>query len=186
MNEVRLYGRIAKELPSIEELTNRPLLLILAVDKFVAGEKDVDFIPIKVWGKIAKNICEYKSKGDELIVFARLGVGKYEKDGKKMHILEVTANSVEFIGSKKKDVTQKQIDDANATSSEYYEDNISKISTVQTSNNSHTKLEDNSCELKEESSSTNNNNSDFNFSSKEDEDFFNSIMSNFDSPFGSK
>lgn len=167
MNEVRLYGRIAKDLPNVEELTNKPLLLILAVDKFVAGEKDVDFIPIKVWGKVAKNICEFKSKGDELIVLGRLGVGKYEKNGQKMYVTEVTASSVEFIGSRKKGVTEEQIQSANAVSSE---------------------IEDKKYEAANESIQSIDNsksNSDSSFSSKEDEEFFKSLTSDMGNPFGS-
>lgn len=175
MNEVRLYGRIAKELPNIEELTNKPLLLILAVDKFVAGEKTVDFIPIKVWGKLAKNICEYKCKGEELIVFGRIGVGKYEKDGQKMFVLEITATSVEFIGSRRKEISQSEIDKANATSSDLENENIVKNSIT-------TSIDEN----KEESSLNNNKNkssSGFGFESNEDEEFFKSLMGNMDSPF---
>lgn len=182
MNEVRLYGRIAKDLPNIEELTNKPLLLVLAVDKFIAGEKDVDFIPIKVWGKVAKNICEYKSKGDELIVLGRLGVGKYEKNGQKMFVLEVTATSVEFVGSRKKDVTQKQIDDANATSSELHEEKVEQNSNNFDTDNVTTKQKESSSTFREEHSSRGKT-EDFGFNSKDDEDFFKNIMDDFTSPF---
>lgn len=162
MNEVRLYGRIAKDLPNVEELSNKPLLLILAVDKFVAGEKDVDFIPIKVWGKVAKNICEFKSKGDELIVLGRIGIGKYEKNGQKMYVTEVTASSVVFIGSRKKDVTEEQITSANAISSEIEEKKYQEVNETIDSKSD----------------------SELNSSSKEDDEYFNSLMKDIGNPFG--
>lgn len=160
MNEVRLYGRIAKELPHIEELTAKPLLLVLAVDKFVAGEKDVDFIPIKVWGKMAKNICEYKSKGDELIVLGRLNVGKYEKNGQMIYALEVVATSVEFVGTRKKDISQTQIDDANATAAALQEENMND----EHSNNSFNQNEPISSDYIEEKIRS------------EDDDFLNNVL----------
>lgn len=179
MNDVRLYGRIAKDLPNIEELTNKPLLLILAVDKFIAGEKDVDFIPIKVWGKLAKNICEYKAKGDELIVLGRLGVGKYEKDGQKMFVLEVTATSVEFIGSRRKDITQKEIDEANAASYDLEKESIEMNSTNLNSVNKENV--DSSPNLKE--NNLKNNSNEFEFNSSDDEEFFKDLMNDFNFSF---
>ena len=164
MNEVRLYGRIAKDLPNVEELSNKPLLLVLAVDKFVAGEKDVDFIPIKVWGKVAKNICEFKSKGDELIVLGRIGIGKYEKNGQKMYVTEITASSVEFIGSRKKGVTEEQIESANAASSEIEETKYEVANSIE--------------------NNTNSTSNDSSFSSKAEEEFFKSLMADIGNPFG--
>ncbi|MDU2121889.1 MAG: single-stranded DNA-binding protein [Clostridium celatum] len=103
MNEVNLYGRIAKDLPNIEELTNRPLLLLFAVERFVAGEKKTDFLPIKVWGKDAERVCKYKSKGDELLIKAYLKMNSYEKNGEKVFTLEIIAEKVRFVGGSKTD-----------------------------------------------------------------------------------
>ncbi|NMA50093.1 MAG: single-stranded DNA-binding protein [Tissierellia bacterium] len=178
MNEVRLYGRIAMDLPNIEELTNKPLYFALAVDKFIAGEKDVDYIPVKVWGKLAKNICEYKTKGDELIVSGRLGVAKFEKNGQKMHVLEVTANSVTFVGSRKKDVTQEQIDNANADAAELQKkESEQNVNNFDTNNFSTNQKESFSSEPKNDELSS------LGFSSKDDEDFFLNAIGGIDNPF---
>lgn len=106
MNEVNLYGRIAKDLPNIEELTNRPLVLLFAVDRFVAGEKKTDFLPIKVWGKDAERICKYKSKGDELLIKAYLKMNSYEKNGERIFSLEIISEKVRFVGGSKTDSTK--------------------------------------------------------------------------------
>lgn len=202
MNDLSLTGRIAKDLPNVEELTNRPLMLVLAVDKYVAGQKDVDFIPIKVWGKNAKNICQYKSKGDELLVKGRIGVGKYEKDGNKIYVLEVTANYVEFIGSRKKDVSQSQIDQANATS-HVESETLGELNSI--GNNNQTNVQNNikpntqsniqsntqnntqnntlSNTLSNTNNSSFNSNSDLGFSSKEVEEFILNAIGKEPSPF---
>lgn len=181
MNDVRLYGRIANDLPNVEELSNKPLLLILAVDKFVAGEKDADFIPIKVWGKHAKNLCEYKTKGDELIVYACLRTGMYEKDGIKLYPLECSATHIQFVGSRRKGVSQNDIDNANEELSDLEnEDKDSNLDSVDTSKKN---LDNNSSEFKDENIKDKDKSSNFGFDSPEDEAFFESLMGNTENPF---
>lgn len=65
------------------------------------SEKEADFIPVVVWGKIAELVGNSCSKGHRLLVEGRLQIRSYDaKDGTKRWVTEIIANSVEFIERK--------------------------------------------------------------------------------------
>jgi single-strand DNA-binding protein len=106
MNIVMLTGRIAKdiELKFTAGEGKAVATTTIAVDKFVNGEKQADFIPIVIWGKQAENTATYTSKGSMIAVSGRIQTRSYEaKDGTKRYVTEVVVNEVQFLDSKKKD-----------------------------------------------------------------------------------
>lgn len=106
MNKVVLIGRLTKD----PELRFTPgdgkavTSLTLAVDKFVNGEKQADFVPVVIWGKQAEATANYMSKGSQAAISGRIQTRSYDaKDGTKRYVTEVVAdqfNGIEFLGSK--------------------------------------------------------------------------------------
>lgn len=73
----------------------------MAVDrpyKNADGQKEADFINIVVWGNTAEFVANNVSKGKRILVEGRLQIRSYDdKDGKKVYVSEVVANSIEPI-----------------------------------------------------------------------------------------
>ena len=66
----------------------------------VASNKDkehTDFIPVTLWGDVAKNVAKYVAKGMRITIIGELSTNTYEKDGVKVTKLFVNAKSVDFI-----------------------------------------------------------------------------------------
>ena len=107
MNSVMLVGRLAhdievKKLESGKEVTK----VALAVNrsyKNIDGTYDTDFIRCTLWNAIAETTCEYCKKGDVVGVKGRLQTSSYEKDGEKVYSMDVIAEKVSFLSSKKAD-----------------------------------------------------------------------------------
>lgn len=105
LNQVVMVGRIANE-PELTEVENNQKLmrLVLAVPrsyKNADGEYDTDFIPVVLWRGIAANTAEYCNKGDLIGVKGHVKTGSYEKDDKKNYTIEIVAEKITFLSSKK-------------------------------------------------------------------------------------
>lgn len=72
----------------------------LAVNRRFAkeGQPQADFINIKVFGKMAEAVANYKKKGEQVGIAGRLSINNYEKDGQKLYFTEIIAEEIEFIG----------------------------------------------------------------------------------------
>lgn len=108
MNQVILTGRLTKD-PELRttQSDKQVASFTLAVDKYGEG---ADFINCIVWGKQAENLCKYQEKGSQIGLSGRIQTRSYEDDkGNKRNITEVVADSIEFLGSKKKETTTKEI-----------------------------------------------------------------------------
>lgn len=107
MNRIVLVGRLTKdpERKIIEENGKTVTRFILAVDrpyKNGKGDRDVDFIPVVLWGRKAELVCEYMTRGQMISLSGRLQTGSYEdKEGRRKYIAEVIADEFQFVGSKK-------------------------------------------------------------------------------------
>ena len=105
LNQAVLVGRIAKEL-EVEELENEKKVATMTIavprsSKNEEGECETDFIDIKVWNSIATNVKEYCRKGDIVGVKGRVQSRTVEKDGKTEYLMEIIAEKVTFLSSKK-------------------------------------------------------------------------------------
>lgn len=105
MNKVTLIGRLTKdpELKFLPGSGNAVTNVTLAVDKFNSktGEKEADFIPVVIWGKLAESVSNYMLKGSRLAVDGRIQTRSFDaQDGTKRYVTEVVALGVEFLDSK--------------------------------------------------------------------------------------
>ena|SRR5690625_904095 len=65
------------------------------------GDQEADFINCVIWRKPAENAAQYTKKGSLVGVDGRLQSRTYDdKDGKKVYVTEVVADSVQFLEPK--------------------------------------------------------------------------------------
>ena len=105
-NKVMLMGNLTRD-PELRYTSNGSAVASfgLAVNrKFKQGDElkeDVCFVDITVWGKQGENCAEYLSKGRPAFIEGRLQYSTWESDGQKKSKLEVVANAVQFLGSRR-------------------------------------------------------------------------------------
>lgn len=107
LNQIVIVGRLVQDL-EIKELENgnKVTNITLAVKRSYKnsdGIYDTDFIPCIIWNGIAENVAEFCRKGDLVGIKGRLQTDTYEKDGKNITKLNVIAEKVTFLSSKKED-----------------------------------------------------------------------------------
>jgi single-strand DNA-binding protein len=111
-NRAVLVGRLTKD-PELRFTPNGIAVttFTLAVNrpfKNVNGEQEADFINIVVWKKAAENVANYTSKGSLVAIDGRIQTRSYEnKDGQRVYVTEVVAESVQFLGTKKREAQQQ-------------------------------------------------------------------------------
>ncbi|EHZ5925972.1 single-stranded DNA-binding protein [Listeria monocytogenes] len=105
MNRVVLVGRLTKDpdlrytpagaaVATFTLAVNRPF-------KNGQGEQEADFINCVVWRKPAENVANFLKKGSMAGVDGRVQTRNYEdKDGKRVFVTEVVAESVQFLEPK--------------------------------------------------------------------------------------
>ncbi|MGJ8906089.1 single-stranded DNA-binding protein [Staphylococcus aureus] len=105
LNRTVLVGRLTKD----PELRNTPNgvnvgTFTLAVNRTFTnaqGEREADFINVVVFKKQAENVKNYLSKGSLAGVDGRLQTRSYDnKDGQRVFVTEVVADSVQFLEPK--------------------------------------------------------------------------------------
>lgn len=107
MNKVIIIGRLTRdpEIKIVGENEKSFLSFTLAVERQHRngnGEKEVDFIPVSVWGKKAETLAQYMNKGRLCSVSGRIHVRTYEdKEGIRRYFTEVVAEEVTLLDSKK-------------------------------------------------------------------------------------
>jgi single-strand DNA-binding protein len=110
INQVVIVGRLTKPVDlRYTNSGNAVASFTVAVDrpfKNQSGEKETDFINGQVWKKQAENMANFTDKGSLVGVAGRIQVRSYEKDGKRVYITEVVAESVRFLDSKKQSDNQ--------------------------------------------------------------------------------
>lgn len=104
LNILTIVGRLTQD-PKIKELENgkKASTITLAVPRSYKNDEGVyetDFINCTLWDGIAKTTTEYCKKGDLLGVKARLQTRQNENGN---YVLEVIAEKVSFLQSKKED-----------------------------------------------------------------------------------
>lgn len=105
INKVILVGRITKD-PELRKTQSGASVVsfTLACNRRVKqeGQPEADFINCQAWGKTAEVICQYVFKGHLLGLEGRIQTRSYDdKNGKRVYVTEVVADSVQFLESKK-------------------------------------------------------------------------------------
>lgn len=107
LNQTVIVGRLVSD-PELREtdggrkVTNVTLAVPRSF-KNVNGEYDTDFINCVLWKGIAENTATYCKKGDLVGVKGRLQSREYEFDDEKRKVVELVAEKVTFLSSKKAD-----------------------------------------------------------------------------------
>ena len=110
LNKIMLLGRLTRDVDFRGTQTgNSVCTLGLAVSrKFNQNgqeKEEVCFVDVKVWGKQAENCRNYLSKGSQVLIEGRLTLDQWEdrNSGEKRQKHTVTAENVQFIGSRRDD-----------------------------------------------------------------------------------
>jgi len=107
LNKVILIGRLTAD-PELRYVGNSvaQTTFTLAVDRPYQGrngERQTDFIPVKVWRNKAETVSKYTAKGDMVAIEGRLEIDEREsQDGKKVKYTQVVADNVIFLSTKRK------------------------------------------------------------------------------------
>ncbi|EMP8909637.1 TPA: single-stranded DNA-binding protein [Staphylococcus aureus] len=105
LNRTVLVGRLTKD-PELRSTPNGVNVgtFTLAVNRpftNAQGERETDFINVVVFKKQAENVKNYLSKGSLAGVDGRLQTRSYDnKDGQRVFVTEVVADSVQFLEPK--------------------------------------------------------------------------------------
>lgn len=108
LNQAVIVGRIVRE-PDVKKTENGKAVsnITLAVPrefKNPKGEYDTDFINCVLWKGVAESTATYCRKGDLIGVKGRIQSREYTNDeNEKKHIVEVVAEKVTFLSSKKQE-----------------------------------------------------------------------------------
>lgn len=113
MNNVTLVGRLTKNVElkytSSQTAVATGTLAVNRQFKSANGEKETDFINIVAWRKTAEILSNYASKGSQIGVTGRIQTRNYEdKDGKRVYVTEVVAESVALLDSKNNQQSQSK------------------------------------------------------------------------------
>ena len=113
INRVVLVGRLTRD-PELRKTVNGTSVasFTIAVDnrtKGPNGEKTTSFIPCNAWNQQAENACKYTHKGSLVGVEGRLNQRSYDaKDGRKVSVVEVICDSVQFLESKNSNTASRE------------------------------------------------------------------------------
>jgi len=104
INRVVLVGRLTKD-PVLRKTANGASVTsftLACTRRFKQeGQPDADFINTVVWNKTADSVQQYMHKGSLVGVEGRIQTRSYDdKDGKRVYVTEVVADSVQFLESK--------------------------------------------------------------------------------------
>ncbi len=107
LNKVFLIGNLTKD-PEARKTSGGTSVcgFDIAVNRRFKGangepKDEVTFVSCEAWGKTAENVCQYKKKGDAVLIEGRLKLDQWEKDGVKKQKLSVVCETVQFLGAKK-------------------------------------------------------------------------------------
>ena len=104
INRVIYVGRITKD-PVLRKTANGASVVSFTVAcnrRFKQdGQPEADFINTVAWNKTADIVAQYTHKGSLVGVEGRIQTRSYDdKDGKRVYVTEVVADSVQFLESK--------------------------------------------------------------------------------------
>lgn len=104
-NMIYLIGRLTDNIKVEDKGEKKLAIASIAVQRAFKNEEgiyDTDFFDITLWDSIALNTAEYVGKGDLIGIKGRVQSNVYETiDGIKYHGLDIIAEKVSFLSSKK-------------------------------------------------------------------------------------
>ena len=107
LNQIVLVGRLTRNIKINKSKNGKKIANIsLAIPrsfKNMEGTYDTDFIDRLAFENIAENTASYCSKGDIVGVKGRVQSRVVEKEGKKEYLMDIVAEKVTFLSSRKKE-----------------------------------------------------------------------------------
>ena len=107
LNQIVLVGRLTRNIKINKSENGKKIANIsLAIPrsfKNMEGTYDTDFIECVDFENIAENTASYCSKGDIVGVKGRVQSRVVEKEGKKEYLMDIVAEKVTFLSSRKKE-----------------------------------------------------------------------------------
>ena len=115
MNKIIISGRLVRdsELSYIASTATPKISFTLVVERNYQKDKNnkkVDFINCEQLGKHVENLCQYVTKGKQILVEGELNIDNYEKDGEKRSFTKVKVDRLEFLGGA---TTEKKTEELN-------------------------------------------------------------------------
>lgn len=116
INNVVLSGRLTKDIELRMSQNNKNFCqFTLAVDKYVNGEQQADFISVIAWERNAEVLSQYTKKGSKINVLGRIATRNYKNaNGETIYATEVVAQQIELLDSKPKEQQQSYSNDTPA------------------------------------------------------------------------
>lgn len=110
LNQTVVVGRIVKN-PELKETESgrKVTNITLAVPrsfKNINGEYETDFIPCVLWKGVAETTTAYCKKGDLVGIKGRIQTRSFQENDLKKHVMELVAEKVTFLSSKKKEADE--------------------------------------------------------------------------------
>ena len=134
INRVILVGRLVRDAELRKTQSGLSVAsFTVAIDnrRGSQGEKSTSFIPCTVWNQAAENLYKFTKKGSLIGVDGRLMQRSYKKnDGTNASVVEVIADTVQFLDSKKDSQPRNDIptevrqEDENVDSIDLAEDDL--------------------------------------------------------------
>jgi len=113
LNKAILIGRLGQDpklqyTPSGKACTKISLATNESWKKDGEKQEVTDWHNIVLWGKIAEIAAEYLSKGSRVYVEGKIRTRSWDKDGTTHYMTEVIGDRVEFLDSKKAEISEQQ------------------------------------------------------------------------------
>lgn len=103
-NIVIMIGRLVADPQLIKTPKDKSVCRVsVAVNrryKNAQGERQVDFVNLVLWGKLAESLVSYGSKGSLISLEGELRTRRYEKDGKNCYVTEVLCHTFQLLESR--------------------------------------------------------------------------------------
>lgn len=122
MNRATIVGRLTKDVELRYTQDGTAVASFTVACNRTFGQKETDFIPCVTFKKQAENTSNYTKKGSLVGVDGRIQVRNYEKDGKRIYVTEIIAESVQFLDSRSD--SERQPNQSSAPSGSPYKGGI--------------------------------------------------------------
>lgn len=119
INNVILSGRLTAD-PELKMSQNNKKYsqFTLAVDKYVNGQQQADFISCIAWERTAEVLTQYTKKGSKINVVGRISTRTYKNNqGINVYVTEVIVQQLELLDSKLKEEKPQEQQSFDDTSS---------------------------------------------------------------------
>ena len=102
INRVVLVGRITRDPDLRKTQSGKSVVQFTVACNRIFNKEEADFINCVAWNKTADFMAQYVRKGALLGLEGRIQTRNYDdRDGKRVYVTEVVADSVQFLESKK-------------------------------------------------------------------------------------